>query len=767
MYGKIKNYELNGQKLVIQFEEQEGIVEAYTDEIINVFCGFETKDHHSKAIEGEKRKETKVSVSRTNSEIIYSTEKLTVHIADEFKVDFYDKEGTLLCEDYRGKRAYAQQLSEKSLELIRAEGHDVSGENELDYKIQIVKKMQGDEKFYGLGDKTGFLDKKHYDYEMWNSDLPQAHTDAFKALYKSVPFFITLRENCVYGLFFDNTYKSFFNMAKENEKYFYFGANEGNLDYYFIYGAAMKEVVQNYTYLTGRTPLPQLWTLGYHQSRWGYETKEEILALAKKYRECEIPCDTIHFDIDYMDGYRVFTWNEEDFGKPGEIIKQIADMGFKTVTIIDPGVKKDENYTKYKEGIAGDYFAKTPEGEVYVNAVWPGEAVYPDFGDPKVRSWWANNHKYLLELGVRGIWNDMNEPASFNGELPQDVVFTDEDRKANHAKMHNVYGHLMSKATYEGLKELDKKRPFVITRACYAGSQKYATFWTGDNQSLWAHLAMAIPQMCNMGLSGLSFIGTDVGGFGADTTGELLARWVQVGCFSPLFRNHSAKGTIQQEPWVFGDEVLSIYKKYVELRYRLLPYLYDLFYEEEKTGIPIIRPLVLHYEEDKETHEMNGEFLFGDSMLVAPVVEQGATKKIVYLPKGDWYDYDTKEKISGNKYFLKDAPLSVCPIYVKAGSILPNFLPMHYVGEIELDTLVLDVYPGTGEYLHYQDNGEDFAYRDGEYNLYRFAQKDGMLTITLEHDGYDKKYKNFEIHCGEEVKQIPFTGAPITVKVNG
>ena len=214
----------------------------------------------------------------------------------------------------------------------------------------------------------------------------------------------------------------------------------------------------------------------------------------------------------------------------------------------------------------------------------------------------------------------MNEPASFNGELPQDVVFTDEDRKANHAKMHNVYGHLMSKATYEGLKELDKKRPFVITRACYAGSQKYATFWTGDNQSLWAHLAMAIPQMCNMGLSGLSFIGTDVGGFGADTTGELLARWVQVGCFSPLFRNHSAKGTIQQEPWVFGDEVLSIYKKYVELRYRLLPYLYDLFYEEEKTGIPIIRPLVLHYEEDKETHEMNGEFLFGESMLVAPVV---------------------------------------------------------------------------------------------------------------------------------------------------
>ena len=764
MYGKIVDYSLEGQKLVIQFEKYKGIIEAFTDEIINVFCGFETETHRSKAIEGEKHKETKVSVTKDETGLIFTTDKLRVYIADEFKVDFYDAEGRLLCADYRGKREYAEQVSEEFLELIRAEGHDVADGNGLDYKIQVVKKMQGDEKFYGLGDKTGFLDKKYYDYEMWNSDIPQAHTDSFKALYKSVPFFITLRDTCVYGLFFDNTYKTFFNMAKENEKYCFFGANEGNLDYYFIGGASMQEILKNYTYLTGRTPLPQLWTLGYHQSRWGYETKEEILHIAEKYREYEIPCDTIHFDIDYMDGYRVFTWNEKNFGKPGEVIKQIADMGFKTVTIIDPGVKLDPGYAKYDEGIEGGYFAKTPEGEVYVNAVWPGDAVYPDYGNPKVRSWWADNQKYLLELGVRGVWNDMNEPASFNGELPKDVVFTDEDREANHAAMHNVYGHLMSKATYEGLKKWDKKRPFVITRACYAGSQKYTTFWTGDNQSLWAHLQMAIPQMCNMGLSGLSFIGTDVGGFGADATGELLARWVEVGCFSPLFRNHCSKGSIHQEPWLFGDEVLAIYKKYVELRYRLLPYLYDLFYEGEQTGMPIIRPLVLHYEKDKETYEMNSEFLFGENILVAPVTEQGATKKIVYLPEGIWYDYDTKEKISGGSYFLKDAPLSVCPMYVKAGSILPNYEPMHYIGEIELDTLILDVYPGEGEYLHYQDNGEDFEYRNGAYNLYRFRQTDGVLTIELLHDGYDKKYKQFKIRCGKTETIVPFTGEIIKVR---
>lgn len=765
MFGKITDYTLEGQKLVIRFEEREGVIEAVTDEIINVFSGFETKEHCSKAIEGEKRKKVKALVSRDDAGIVFTTAKLEVHIADGFKVDIYDADGNLLCADYRGKREYTKQVSEEFLELIRAEGHDVADGDGLDYKIQIVKKMQGDEKFYGLGDKPGFLDKRHYDYEMWNSDLPQAHTDAFKALYKSVPFFITLRDTCVYGLFFDNTFKSFFNMAKESENYCFFGANAGNLDYYFIGGDTMRGVIENYTYLTGRTPLPQLWTLGYHQSRWGYETREEIFDIAKKYREYGIPCDTIHFDIDYMDGYRVFTWDEKNFGKPGEVIKQIAEMGFKTVTIIDPGVKLDPGYAKYDEGIAGDYFAKTPEGEVYVNAVWPGDAVYPDFGKPAVRAWWADNQKYLVDLGVRGVWNDMNEPASFNGELPQDVVFTDEDREITHAEMHNVYGHLMSKATYEGLKKWDQKRPFVITRACYAGSQKYTTFWTGDNQSLWAHLQMAIPQLCNMGLSGLSFVGTDVGGFGADTTGELLARWVQVGCFSPLFRNHCAKGNINQEPWLFGDEVREIYKKYVELRYRLLPYLYDLFREEEQTGMPVMRPLVLHYEKDPETFTKNDEFLFGERILVAPVTEQGAHKKMVYLPEGEWYDYDTREKISGGKYFLKEAPLSVCPIYVKAGTVLPNYESMHYIGEKELDTLVLDVYPGDGSYVNYQDNGEDFAYRDGAYNLYRFTQSGGKLTIELIHDGYEKKYRQFVIRSGGREQTVSFTGEALKVKL--
>lgn len=744
MLGKRSDYHVDGNKVHFLFEHGEAFIEVITETIMNVFAPFETTDHRSKAVEGEKTLKTPFTVKDCGAYVSVETKLLEARVYDDFYVDFY-REDELICADYRGKRVMRPILSEKSLAVLKAEGHDVSLGTGEDYPVQVVKAMDGDEKFYGLGDKTGFLNKRDYEFENWNSDIPQAHTESFRALYKSVPFLITLKEKGVFGIFFDNTYKSYVNLGKESEAYFYFGADAGNLDYYFVAGGQMADVVSGYTYLTGTTPLPQLWTLGYHQSRWGYDTAECIRQVAAKYRELQIPCDTIHFDIDYMDGYRVFTWNKADYGKPGEVVEKLKEDGFKAVCIIDPGVKLDPGYEKYDEGIAGDYFAKTPDGKVYVNAVWPGDAVYPDFGKPVVREWWAHNQKFLTDMGVAGVWNDMNEPASFHGELPQDVVFTDEDQKTTHAKMHNVYGHLMSKATYKGLKELTGKRPFVITRACYAGSQKYTTVWTGDNQSLWPHLQMAIPQLCNLGLSGFAFAGTDVGGFGADCTAELLCRWVQVGIFSPLFRNHSSNGSIYQEPWQFGEETVKIYRKFVELRYRLLPYFYDLFYECEKTGLPVMRPLVLHYEKDANTWNLNDEFLVGENLLVAPVVEQGQTKKMVYLPEGIWYDFTTGKAYEGKQYYLVDAPLDTCPMFAKAGSMIPTYELMQYVGEKPYDTLKMLVFPGEGSYLHYQDNGTDYAYREGGYNLYTFEKNvDGEVACTMQHEGYDKKYKKIE-----------------------
>lgn len=763
MFGSRKSYEVREGIVYFQFQYGEGQIEILTDEIVNVFAPMESREHRSKAVEGDKSQHIHFQIREGIDYLEFKTKKLIVRVYDDFKVDFYDSRERLLCQDYRGHRQFGVQISEKFIEFLKAEGHEVPEAADNNHKVQVVKTLQGDEAFYGFGDKAGVLNKRHYDYEMWNTDNPAAHTEAFKSLYKSIPFFITLRKDCVYGIFFDNTYKSYFDMGKEQEGYYYFGADNGNLDYYFIAGDNMPKVVQGYSYLTGTTPLPQLFTLGYHQSRWGYETSAEIRAIADKYRALKVPIDTIHFDIDYMDGYRVFTWNEKDFGQPGQVISELAKKGFKVVTIIDPGVKLDPGYEKYEEGTEGGYFARTPEGEVYVNAVWPGDAVYPDFGNPAAREWWADNQKYLVELGVRGVWNDMNEPASFRGELPLDVVFTDEDQPTTHAAMHNIYGHLMAKATYEGLKRHDGRRPFVITRACYSGSQKYTTAWTGDNQSLWEHLRMAIPQMCNMGLSGLVFIGTDVGGFGADVTPELLSRWVQVGCFSPLFRNHSSKGSTRQEPWLFGQETLDINRKYIELRYRLLPYLYDMFHETEQSGMPVIRPLVLHYEQDKNTWNMNDEFLFGEQMLVAPVVEQGSVKKLLYLPEGVWYDYDTKERVEGGRYLVKDAPLDVCPIFVKAGSIIPNYEPMQYVGERTLDTLILDVYPGEGGYVHYQDNGEDFAYQQGEYNLYEITLKDDTLEINRTHAGYQQVYQKIVVCYKGRRQEFAFKGDKLTV----
>lgn len=753
-FGKLMEYQVSGQQVLLRFEKQEAVVTAVTPKVINVFCGLESPDHRSRAVEGEKELPVSLSVEKRQDGLWISTDQVRVRVSDGFYVDFFDGSGNVVCEEYRCDRKPLRRISDEMIRLLAEEGHDAAIQDEMAF--EVVKKLQGPEHFYGLGDKTGFMDKRRYAYEMWNTDNPDPQVDSFKALYKSIPFFMALTEQHVYGIFLDNPYKSVFNMGQESEEYYYFGAVAGNLDYYYIAGETLAEVLEGYTYLTGTCPLPQKWTLGYHQSRWGYVTQEDVEEIARNMRERGIPCDAIHFDIDYMQDYKVFTWNEKRYhGDSAGYLKSLSDWGFKPVTISDPGVKKEKGYYIYEEGVEQGYFAKTPEGEVYINAVWPGDAAFPDFGNPDAREWWGEHHSFLLDRGIRGIWNDMNEPASFKGPLPDDVVFMDEDRPMDHRRMHNLYGHLMAKATYEGLKRLDGRRPFVITRACFAGTQRYATCWTGDNHSIWAHLQMAIPQLCNLGMSGMPFAGTDIGGFGSDTTEELLLRWVQTGCFSPLFRNHSAMGTRRQEPWQFSPQALEIYRKYVVLRYHWIPYLYDLFYEHERTGTPILRPLVFHYERDPAAQTCNDQFLFGERILVAPVVNQGAVKRMVYLPKGEWYDYWTGERLSGENWIIKDAPIEICPIYVKAGSVIPTMEPMAYVGEKESETLVLEVFPGKGQYEHYLDNGEDFAYREGAYHQYRFTVDDaGTVKGCVIHGGYDKPYQEVLASVFGEISKV-------------
>jgi len=766
MFGKLLNHSTEENKVFLNFEKNIGRIEIISPWIINVFSPLKYDDHYSRAIEDLKVEECSFSVEEKAGYIEIKTEVLTARVYDGFKVNFYDKAGNVLCEDLKEERD--PFIRRGNVSIAEEEGHKVEKNSEK-HKIEIVKKIFGDEKFYGLGDKTGHLNKRGYGYEMWNTDDPSPHVESHKSLYKSIPFFITLREESVFGIFFDNTFKSYFDMGKENSNYYYFGSDNGNLDYYFIGGNKIEDILMGYTNLTGKTPLPQKWALGYQQSRWSYAPETRVRELAENFREKDVPCDVIHLDIDYMDNYKVFTWNDERFPNEKETLKELKEDGFKIVTIIDPGVKKEKDYSIYETGLKNNYFATDKDGVTYVNKVWPGDSVFPDFSQSETRSWWAENQKIMLESGVSGIWNDMNEPASFNGPLPDDVQFKNEGRNTDHTEIHNVYGHLMSKATFEGIKKHSGKRPFVITRAAYAGSQKYSTVWTGDNQSFWEHLRMSIPMLLNLGMSGMGFCGTDVGGFSFDCTGELLSRWVQVGCFTPLFRNHSCIHTRDQEPWAFDEETLNINRKYIKLRYKLLPYLYDLMWKGEMTGLPIMRPLVLHYAGDKNVHEINDEFMFGENILVAPILEQGKKYRALYLPKGQWIDYWTKELVEGEQIIIKNAPLDTCPIYIKAGSIIPNYPEQSYVGEKEIKELSLDVYPGEGHYSHYMDDGESFNYRNGEYTLYEFsihAGSEAVINMRKPHVGF-KGYESFKIaYNSKEVTEVYFNDNKVEFKEN-
>ncbi len=702
------------------------------------------------------------TLARQQEGLSLSTTQLTLEIDPHLHIRISNNKGIVLCADYSGSLGRSATLSPQELEHLLQEGHTVqSQENCL---FQVTKQLFGDEVFYGLGDKTGFLNKRGYDYVMWNSDNPNPHVEnpTYKAMYKSIPFFITLRDNCMYGIFLDNHYKTYFDMGFNSDQYYSFGAAQGELDYYFIAGNSLGDIIASYTGLTGRSPLPQLWTLGYHQSRWSYSTQEEVLELARAFRRYQLPCDAIHLDIDYMEDFKVFTCNSRRFPDLRQLSRQLDELGIRLIAIIDPGVKAEKGYPVYDEGVTNGFFAIDGEGEIYHNTVWPGESAFPDFTSQKVQKWWGDHTRFLIDKGIRGIWNDMNEPASFHGPLPEDVCFPGDDSPRCHGEIHNVYGHLMAEATYHGLKKNDGRRPFAITRACYSGSQKYSTAWTGDNQSLWSHLKMSIPQLLNLGMSGLPFVGVDIGGFGANTTPELLCRWIQANCFAPLFRNHSAKYTRRQEPWQFDTQTLDINRKYIQLRYKFLPYLYDLCYEESCTGLPILRPLVLHYPEDKAVRECNDEYLVGESLLAAPVTDQGARSRSIYLPQGTWVDYWTGERISGGRYILREVPLDICPLYIQAGSIIPTWPKMLHIPENGSSQLILEYYPlrpDSGEsspeqtkpsslptWIHYQDNGIDFQYQRGEYNLYHFtvrSQSDKSpyhLETTFLYEGYSRKY---------------------------
>ncbi|HSD62162.1 MAG TPA: glycoside hydrolase family 31 protein, partial [Ignavibacteriaceae bacterium] len=602
--------------------------------------------------------------------------------------------------------------------------------------IRCFKTLFKDELFYGLGEKTRNLKKNGEIWTMWNSDTP-AYTEKQDPLYQSIPFFIGIRNHKAYGIFLDNTYKSYFNMGASNNRFYWFGAEKGELDYYFINGPEIKKVINLYTMLTGRMELPPMWSLGYQQSKWSYYPESTVRTLAETFRNKQIPCDVIYLDIHYMDGYRVFTWDKNRFPDPENMLTDLKAQGFKVITIIDPGVKADTvNYRASAEGLNQDLFVKYPDGIVYQGQVWPGWAYFPDFTKKETRKWWGKMNADLLSQGVSGIWNDMNEPSAWGQAIPDILQFNDNGFGANYKKIHNVYALEMAKATFEGIKENKLgTRPFILTRAGFSGIQRYAAVWTGDNVASEIHLKLACTMVQGLSLSGVAFCGSDVGGFFESPSPRLYTRWMQLGAFSPFYRGHTIINTRDQEPWAFGDDVESWVKKIVNLRYELLPFFYNEFYNASETGVPIVRSMFLNFQDDDECYSDSAQyqFMIGDNLLVAPVLSEYENFKKLYLPEGKWLNWWNNKVYDGNQWIVVEAPIDRIPLFLREGAIIPMQEVQNYAGEKNIDELTFKIFSSENSNYHfYQDDGTSLDYKNDKYLLTDVdEQNDSALEIKI------------------------------------
>ncbi|MVN79186.1 DUF4968 domain-containing protein [Hymenobacter sp. HMF4947] len=606
--------------------------------------------------------------------------------------------------------------------------------------------------YYGLGDKPANMNLRGQRFLNWGSDT-YGYMKGSDPLYKNIPFFHVLQQRIAHGIFFDNTFKAFFDFAAERADVTSFWAEGGEMNYYFIYGPTLLEVTEEYTRLTCPPDLPPLWTLGYHQCKWSYFPEGNVKAIAQGLRERRIPCDAIYLDIDYMDGYRCFTWHPQHFPEPKRMVQELAQDGFKTVVIIDPGIKIDPDYSVYQEGLKNDFFCRRADGPLMRGSVWPGQCNFPDYTRPQVREWWAGLFEGLIkEVGVRGVWNDMNEPAVFEkGTFPDDVRFDYDGQPCSHKKAHNIYGMQMARATNEGVKRFSyPDRPFTITRSTYAGGQRYSSGWTGDNIASWDHLWLANIQCQRLSISGFSFIGSDIGGFIDTPDGELYSRWIALGAFHPFFRTHSSGDHGDQEPWSFGEPFTSLARHFIELRYQLLPYMYTAFWQYSTKGTPMLRPLTFLDQNDPETYLRMAEFALGDNLLVCPITQAGADGRWMYLPRGDWYYYWTDEARTGGAEVWASADLTRIPLFVRAGAVVTMQPVMQYVGEKVVEELTLHVYykNGTADSVHYDDGGEGYNYQQGQQTTRRFtvAGDATSLTISQKIEGvYQPSYGTYRV----------------------
>jgi alpha-glucosidase len=728
-----------------------------------------------------------LSDSASSDRAGFTTSVLRVEIDPRgLRIAVRDKDGTLLQQD-----AAPVEFRGDSFELAQA--------------------MPANAHYFGLGDKAGSFDRREGSFTLWNTDA-YGFQESTDPLYKAIPFFITYDSGRAIGTLLDNTWRTHFDFGRTRSNTLVMGAAGGPIDYYVLYGPSSKQVLSAYAWLTGPTPLPPLWSFGFQQSRYGYMTRGRVEEVAKRLRDDHIPADAIYLDIDYQDRNRPFTVDPQRFPDMPGLVHKLHEQDLHVVAITDLHIAKapNQNYAPYDSGSAQDRFVHNPDGSVYSGIVWPGESVFPDFTQQATRAWWGTLYHDFVQTGIDGFWNDMNEPAVFvtkSKTMPEDVHHRIDEpgfrsRTATHAEIHNVYGMENARATAEGLLILrPDERPFVLTRAAYAGSQRYAATWTGDNSSTWNHLRLATFMLKNLGLSGYSFTGADVGGFAGNSSSELVTKWIEIATFQPIDRDHAEKGKVDQEVWVHGPEQEAIRRRFIEERYRLLPYLYTTAEENVRTGLPIVRPIFLEFPDalpDKHPMDIDAlaanEFLFGPNLLVAPppIIEQTAAYT-VQLPSSGWYDYWTGKRVEGTAVVTGAAgvppengvvsqvsavtvtpQLAELPVYVRPGTILPYAPLTQSTQQKPSGPLTLRVYSGPDCHGSlYTDDGHTFAYRQGAFLRMQFTcqmRPDGGLALHLgSHEGsYPAWWSQLQIEVyglGQDRKAVHLKGSSVPAKL--
>ena len=606
--------------------------------------------------------------------------------------------------------------------------------------------------YYGLGDKPDALEKRGRAYAMWNADR-YGFGEGWDPLYKSMPFLLAVDpDGTAAGLFVDCTYRIGFDLAATEADVLAIAAAAPTLRFHVLAGPGAKAVIERFTALVGRPPLPPIWSLGYGQCRYSYDSAARAIAVVREHRERSVPLDAIWLDIGFQDRNRPYTTNPETFPSLADLADEAAALGVRTVVIADLHVPcvAGEAYTPYDAGVEGDHFVKDATGRVYTGEVWPGPCHFPDFTREVTRTWWGTLAARFIADGVAGLWNDMNEPAVFDGPgktMPSDTRHRIEEpgfapREATHREIHNVFGMQNARATHDGLLALrPDRRPYVMTRAGYVGTQRYAVTWTGDNTSSWNHLRLSTPQLLSLGVSGFGLAGCDIGGFKGSPSPELLTQWIATGVFNPLFRNHTDLGSNDQEVWVHGPEHETLRRRAIETRYRLLPYLYSCIEDMTRTGIPVMRPMFTEFT-DPALARVEHRFMFGPALMVAPPPDETLDDHVVCLPEGTgWFSFWSGLRIIADKdgTILFGKRNGFVPVLVRAGSIVPMGKPVESTAR-RRGALRLHVFPhveggatsATGSV--YDDDGESFAYRQRQFHRQSFSYADRVFT-ALPADG--------------------------------